>query len=134
MDGKRGWVMDLVDSRERITSKPRFIGGNLVMNTIIPDTDLCNPQGDGWIMAVDPFKGSRLNYHFFDLSRDDEFQDSDALPEGEAASGVKFDGMPGEPVFVGDEMIVGDSRVAIDSSRVNIQIRRGRLSWRELIN
>jgi type IV pilus assembly protein PilY1 len=134
MDGKRGWVMDLPDIRERITSKPRFVGGNLIMNTIIPDTDLCNPQGDGWIMAVDPFKGSRLNYHFFDLSRDDKFQDSDALPDDVEASGVKFEGMPGEPVFIGDEMLVGDSRVAIDSSRVNLQVRRGRLSWREIIN
>ncbi|MEE2024652.1 pilus assembly protein [Alkalimonas mucilaginosa] len=134
MDGKRGWVMDLPDARERIISKPRFIGGNLVMNTIIPDSDLCNPQGDGWIMAVDPFKGSRLNYHFFDLSRDDEFSASDALPDGSAASGVKFDGMPGEPVFIGDKMTVGDSRVSIDASRVNLQIRRGRLSWREMIN
>ncbi|WNO59997.1 pilus assembly protein [Rheinheimera sp. MMS21-TC3] len=134
MIGKRGWVMDLVDTRERITSKPRFVGGNLVMNSIIPDIDLCNPEGDGWVMAVDPFKGSRLNYHFFDLSRDNEFKDSDGLPDGAAASGVKFEGMPGEPVFVGDEMIVGTSKVALDASRVNLEIRRGRLSWREIIN
>ncbi|GAA0558680.1 PilC/PilY family type IV pilus protein [Rheinheimera aquimaris] len=134
LNGKRGWVMDLVDDRERITSKPRLVGSNLVMNTIIPDVDLCNPLGDGWIMAIDPFSGGRLKYHFFDLSRDDKFEDSDALPENVAASGVKFQGMPGEPVFVGDEMLVGDSRVAIDKGRVNLQIKRGRLSWREVIN
>lgn len=135
MDGKRGWVMDLPDTRERIISKPRFVGGNLVMNTTIPDTDLCNPQGDGWIMAIDPFKGARLKYHFFDLSRDDNFDANDGVgPADDIASGLRFSGMPGEPVFVGDEMLVGDSRVAIDSSRVNLQIRRGRLSWREMIN
>ncbi|WP_019677109.1 pilus assembly protein [Arsukibacterium perlucidum] len=138
MDGKRGWVMDLVDTRERITSKPRIVGGTLVMNTIIPDTDLCNPQGDGWIMAVDPFKGSRLNYHFFDLSRDDEFKDSDALSSGDAASGVKFDGMPSEPVLFTDgdrsTLIFGDSNVGLNREPVNVQIRRGRLSWREMIN
>ncbi|MBM34427.1 MULTISPECIES: pilus assembly protein [unclassified Arsukibacterium] len=138
MDGKRGWVMDLVDTRERITSKPRFISGNLVMNTIIPDTDLCNPQGDGWIMAVDPFKGSRLNYHFFDLSGDEKFEGADGLPDGAAASGVKFDGMPGEPVFFteGDKstMITPDSTVGLNNTPVNVGILRGRLSWRELIN
>ncbi|MBV2129452.1 pilus assembly protein [Arsukibacterium indicum] len=138
MDGKRGWVMDLVDTRERITSKPQVIGGNLVMNSIIPDTDLCNPQGDGWIMAVDPFKGTRLNYHFFDLSRDDKFLDSDGLVNGDAASGVKFDGMPGEPVLFteGDSstLIFGDSNVGLNREPANLRIRRGRLSWRELIN
>ncbi|KKO48441.1 hypothetical protein VT06_11885 [Arsukibacterium sp. MJ3] len=135
MDGKRGWVMDLPDIRERINSKPRFVGGNLIMNTIIPDTDLCNPQGDGWIMAVDPFKGSRLSGPpFFDVDRDDAFDEGDELPDGSSPSGLRFSGMPGEPVFVGDEMLVGDSRVAIDSSRVNLQVRRGRLSWREVIN
>lgn len=134
LNGKRGWVMDLVDDRERITSKPRLVGSNLVMNTIIPDVDLCNPLGDGWIMAIDPFSGGRLRYNFFDLSRDEKFKDSDALPENVAASGVKFQGMPGEPVFVGDEMLVGDSRVAIDKGRVNLQIKRGRLSWREVVN
>lgn len=134
MNAKRGWVMDLIDSRERITSRPRIIGNNLVINTIIPDSDLCNPQGDGWIMAVDPFAGSRLGYHFFDLSRDEKFTETDGLSDKEPASGVKFEGMPGEPVFVGDEMFVGDSRVAIDKGRVNLQIRRGRLSWREVVN
>ncbi|NRQ41236.1 pilus assembly protein PilY [Rheinheimera sp. YQF-2] len=132
--GKRGWVMDLIDTRERITSKPRLVGTNLVMNTIIPDSDLCNPQGDGWIMAVDPFAGSRLNYNFFDLSRDRKFQEKDELPGGIAASGVKFQGMPGEPLFVGDEMLSGSSNVGLNKDPANLQIRRGRLSWREVIN
>ncbi len=141
MVGKRGWYMDLIDSRERVTSKARVVGTNLIMNTIIPDSDLCNPQGDGWVMAVDPFSGSRLKYHLFDLSGDGDFTDSDGISSGsgsqqviEVASGLRFEGMPGEPVFVGEQMLVGDSRVAIDSRIVNLQLRRGRISWREEVN
>lgn len=141
MVGKRGWYMDLIDSRERVTSKARVVGTNLIMNTIIPDSDLCNPQGDGWVMAVDPFSGSRLKYHLFDLSGDGDFNDSDGISSGsgpqqviQVASGLRFEGMPGEPVFVGEQMLVGDSRVAIDSRNVNLQLRRGRISWREEVN
>ncbi|WP_453988983.1 pilus assembly protein [Alishewanella longhuensis] len=146
MVGKRGWYMDLIDNRERITSKARVVGSNLIMNTIIPDSDLCNPQGDGWVMAVDPFSGSRLKYHLFDLSKDGKFDDADGIASGgggsgsgpqttiNVLSGLKFEGMPGEPVFVGEQMLVGDSRVAIDSRIVNLQLRRGRISWREVIN
>lgn len=141
MVNKRGWFMDLIDTRERVTSKARIVGSNLIMNTIIPDSDLCNPQGDGWVMAIDPFSGSRLKYHLFDLSGDGEFTNSDGINSGttanpviDVASGLRFEGMPGEPVFVGELMLVGDSRVAIDSRTVNLQLRRGRISWREEIN
>lgn len=141
MVNKRGWFMDLIDSRERITSKARMVGANLIINTIIPDSDLCNPQGDGWVLAIDPFTGSRLKYHLFDLSRDGNFSDADGLVTGTGAqqsiqvlSGLRFEGMPGEPVFIGDQMIVGDSRVVIDSRDVNLQLRRGRISWREEVN
>ncbi|MDP5459425.1 pilus assembly protein [Alishewanella sp. SMS8] len=138
---KRGWYMDLIDARERVTSKARVVGTNLILNTIIPDSDLCNPQGDGWVMAIDPFSGSRLKYHLFDLSNDGEFNDSDGITTTNGqqnvinvASGLKFEGMPGEPVFVGEQMLVGDSRVSIDSRLVNLQLRRGRISWREVVN
>ncbi|WP_423187361.1 pilus assembly protein [Alishewanella sp. d11] len=141
MVGKKGWYMDLIDNRERITSRARVVGSNLIINTIIPDSDLCNPQGDGWVMAVDPFSGSRLKYHLFDLSQDGSFDDADGITSGngdvqttDVLSGLKFEGMPGEPVFVGEQMVVGDSRVAIDSRTVNLQLRRGRISWREVIN
>ena len=141
MVNKRGWFMDLIDARERVTSKARIVGSNLIMNTIIPDSDLCNPQGDGWVMAIDPFSGSRLKYHLFDLSGDGEFTNSDGINSGttanpviDVASGLRFEGMPGEPVFVGEQMLVGDSRVAIDSRTVNLQLRRGRISWREEMN
>ncbi|MDP4946609.1 MAG: PilC/PilY family type IV pilus protein [Alishewanella sp.] len=138
---KRGWYMDLIDARERVTSKARVVGTNLILNTIIPDSDLCNPQGDGWVMAIDPFSGSRLKYHLFDLSNDGDFNDSDGITTTNGqqtvvnvASGLKFEGMPGEPVFVGEQMLVGDSRVSIDSRLVNLQLRRGRISWREVVN
>lgn len=136
MVGKRGWYMDLIDVRERITSKPRISGSNLLMNTIIPDSDLCNPEGDGWIMAVDPFSGSRLKQHFFDLSKDGEFNDSDGLgSDGKTvASGLKVEGMPGEPVIIGEQIVIGDSRGEANVRGVNLQLRRGRMSWREVIN
>lgn len=135
--GKQGWYIDLNDTRERIVSSPQFIGSSLVVSTVIPGNNDCNPQGDGWVLAIDPFSGARLKHHFFDLSGDKDFTSDDAVSDGTnmvAASGVKFDGMPSEPLFFEDTMVVGLADTRIRQIGVDVGAVRGRISWRELDN
>lgn len=77
--GKKGWYMDLPDTRERVVDMPAIVGSELMMNTVIPDTNVCNPSGSGYIMAISPFTGSRLKKLFFDINDDDKFTTADMV-------------------------------------------------------
>lgn len=135
MAGLRGWYMNLPDDRERIVASPRLIGDALVVTSIIPDSNLCNPQGDGYVMTVDPFSGSRLNIHFFDFTDDAEFTEADGVVQGDEVwvlSGLRFDSMPTEPLFFENQMAVGLADTNVVNLDVNTQLRRGRMSWREV--
>ncbi|WP_233081246.1 pilus assembly protein [Rheinheimera soli] len=137
MAGFQGWFIDLPDVRERIVSSPRLVGTTLVVNSIIPDSNVCNPEGDGYVMAIDPFHGGRLKYHFFDISGDEGFNQDDGVAEGDdiaELSGVRFNSMPTEPLFFEDKMAVGLADTNVVNLDVNTQIRRGRVSWREVDN
>lgn len=137
MAGSKGWYIDLIDTKERIVSRPVMAGNSLVVSTAIPSGDDCRPAGDGYVLSIDPFKGSRLKYHFFDLSKDAEFDGKDGLGSDEAkipASGVKFKGTPSEAVFFEDQYAIGLASAKIAVGNYNGGIRRGRVSWRELTN
>lgn len=137
MAGARGWYIDLTDARERIVNRPQLLGNSLVINTIAPGDNDCNPQGSGWVMAVNPFTGGRLNYLFFDRNKDSTIDEDDALEvagEKTPVAGMRFDGMPSEPVFFEDKMVVGLTDTRIENIDVAPEILRGRVSWRELTN
>lgn len=90
--GKKGWYMDLPNSRERVVDMPIILGAELLMNTVIPDSNVCNPSGSGYVMAVSPFTGSRLKKSFFDLNDDDDFDAEDTVTVGgqsTVVSGIK---------------------------------------------
>jgi len=90
--GKKGWYMDLVDTHERVVDMPIILGAELLMNTVIPDSNVCNPSGSGYVMAVSPFTGSRLKKSFFDLNDDDDFDAEDTVTVGgqsTVVSGIK---------------------------------------------
>ncbi|MDP5136978.1 PilC/PilY family type IV pilus protein [Rheinheimera baltica] len=141
MAGMRGWYIDLADARERIVNRPQILGSSLIVNTIAPGDNDCNPQGSGWVMAVSPFTGSKLNYTFFDRNRNGEVEASDGLEiDGELQSvgGMRFDGMPSEPVFVEQNgspvLLFGKANLTIEDVDVAPEILRGRVSWREITN
>ncbi|MBZ9612535.1 pilus assembly protein [Rheinheimera maricola] len=137
MTGLRGWYIDLADERERIVNRPQVIGSSLVVNTIVPGNNDCNPQGSGWVMAVSPFTGSKLNYMFFDRNRDGEVDNDDGLEvdgQQQSVGGMRFDGQPGEPVFFDDQMVFGKTDTRIENVEVAPEVIRGRVSWREITN
>lgn len=137
MLGLRGWYIDLGDARERIVNRPQLVGNSLVINTITPGDNDCNPQGSGWVMSVSPYTGSRLSYLFFDRNNDGVVDSEDGLTvddEVVPVTGIRFDGMPGEPVFFEDSMVTGLADTRISDVTVAPEVLRGRVSWRELTN
>jgi len=140
VSGRRGWYMDLVSplrrvEGERMVVPNRFQGSALIGTTRIPDnSDLCNPSGTGFIMALNPFTGARLESTFFDRNRDGVFNDGD-LSGGDVVSGIGFGVGPNQPNFIENEMYVSLD----DGTTEHLKVQgggsnAGRMSWRELLN
>ncbi|MCF4010213.1 pilus assembly protein [Rheinheimera sp. UJ63] len=137
LDGKRGWYMDLPDSGERVVSTPQLIGNSLIVNTIVPTSDICSPEGFGYVMAIDPYQGKRLKRNFFDVNGDKIIDDDDKITVDSVkvpASGLRFSSAPGEPIFYKDIMKVGLENAEVIDVLVDTDERLGRVSWREVLN
>lgn len=147
MATKRGWVIDLADSRERITETPQIRSVNLgytrstglVVASQVPNSDFCNPASDGWVMAINPFTGGRLVVHYFDRSGDGLFDEGDSVTDpvsGEdgVVSGVKFDGMSGDALIIREELITTGGPDDTNLININSGVVSGRVSWREMSN
>jgi len=149
---KAGWYMDLVSPTatggtlaqgERMVYPNSLQGGLLIGTTIIPQpanqsTDVCSPQGSGWIMALDPFTGTNPSQNFFDVNGDGMVGGGDSLTYGGKqvpAAGVGFGALTNAPIFVG-----GAALVSLNDATVRkVGLRGGtgsyqRVSWRELVN
>lgn len=161
MTGKSGWYMNLLSPTsttasdgtvtyaydaaheiaqgERIVTPNQFQGNQLLATTRIPQvTDLCNPSGRGWIMAVDPFTGTNPASSFFDLNGDGQInQPADWIMVGGksvATSGIGFSSLPNNPIFMGGSMLVSfdnGNATSIMTSGTSNTLQR--VSWRELI-
>jgi len=111
------------------------LGSGLIVASTVPTSDFCSPSSDGWVMAVNPFTGGRLAVHYFDISKDGNFDGDDAITDpnsgnASVASGVKFDGMSGDILIVGEEGFVEPLEVI----NINTGTIAGRVSWREMSN
>ncbi|WP_329740508.1 pilus assembly protein [Dyella sp. A6] len=148
MTGKLGWYMNLqqpvTDSSgnvvsynaqgERMVTPNQFQGNLLLGTTRIPVvTDICNPSGSGWVMAVNPFSGTNPTGAFFLNGGSGTV----TLPNGtvEPVAGVGFSSLPNNPIFVG-----GDMLMSFDNGNTSSLMTSGstgamqRVSWQELIN
>lgn len=147
IDGKSGWFIDLtsppssgvdrVEQGERMVTPNQFQGSLLIGTSRVPvSSDLCNPSGSGWIMAINPFTGTNATSVFFDLNGDGNFDDSDKITVGDeavAVAGIGFNSVPNNPIFVGNTMLVSFDNAT--TSSINTAGTTGlikRLSWREL--
>ncbi|WP_133129556.1 pilus assembly protein [Legionella yabuuchiae] len=79
----RGWYMDLIVNNnpegERIVSNMLFASNKIIFSTLIPTSDPCDFGGEGWLMELDAFTGTRLNYNVFDLDGDGKFTTGDSV-------------------------------------------------------
>lgn len=149
MTGQSGWYMDLlsptgtngapVAQGERMVTSNQFQGNLLLGTTRIPQaSDVCNPSGSGWIMAINPFTGTSPSGNFFDLNGDGLVNASDTVTvngKSYAAAGIGFNSLPNNPIFVGGSMLVSfdngsNSSITTAGSTGMMQ----RVSWRELVN
>ena len=129
--------MDLPSSGERMVVPNLFQGGALIGTTRIPDSsNICQPSGKGFVMAINPFTGARLDLTFFDLNGDGLFNDTDKLSVAGVltiVSGIGFDSSPNSPIFVENVMQVslddGTTRT-IRTQGSSVDSRR--LTWREI--
>lgn len=139
--GKKGWFMDLIDPRERIVDMPLMVGPELVMNTTIPDTNVCNPSGSGYLMVVSPYTGSRLKKTFFDLDNNNQFNEQDKVmvsATSTVVSGIKVSSLNSVTRLakVGDiiKSFNNCEGGCIESRAIDPTRNVGMQSWRELTN
>lgn len=121
MTNMSGWYIQLPTAGERMVTVNQFQGRVLVGTTRIPvATDLCNPSGSGWIMAIDPFTGGATDTNFF--------------PDY-ASSMVGFSSVPNNPIFIGDHLLTSfddASKVSLNTAPPGGNLKR--MSWREFIS
>ncbi|WP_245734782.1 pilus assembly protein [Rhodanobacter glycinis] len=157
LSGKRGWYLDLesptgasgamVAQGERMVTPNQFQGNLLLGTTRIPEvTDVCNPSGRGWVMAINPFTGGNPPSNFFDVNGDGSINSSDMItlpgsgPGGSggkvvAAAGVGFNSLPNNPIFVGGSMLVSfDNGTTASLKTSGSTGAMTRVSWQELIS
>lgn len=139
MQTRRGWVLDLPEVGERMVTASKYFSlanPTLVASSVIPVEDVCEPGGRGYLNAVNPFTGGRLVSPFFDIDDDANFADDDL--NGVYPSSIDLGiGKPGEPILIGDRLVVGGSDGKVEDVRVNTgatpSSSRGRISWREIV-
>jgi len=148
MAGKSGWYIDLTSplngaEGERMVTPNQFQGSLLIGTSRIPQaTDVCNPTGRGWILALDPFTGTNPPAVFFDINGDGKFDASDmiaATVDGKTvylpAGGVGFSSLPNNPIFVGNTMLVSfDNGKTSNLNTAGSVGGLSRVSWREIVN
>jgi type IV pilus assembly protein PilY1 len=145
MSGKRGWYMDLQSPTagaegERIINPPVLGATTLFVSTLIPSSNPCEPGGRGWVLGVNPFTGGRQEFDVFDFNRDGNVDAGDQVTHTEGStsrrvvgSGYSTDSLPGSPLQIGKQQIVGGSDGTARSRVVSDGLRAGRVSWKEII-
>jgi type IV pilus assembly protein PilY1 len=151
LTSQRGWYMDLVSPAngaegERIVVPNHFLGAALIATTRIPKvTDICHPAGSGFVMAINPFTGARLDSTFFDVNRDGQFNGNDQMTVGGTSTGeggtqaVVTGVSTGESlndfVATGQYMQFQSHTSAMDRLKFQVPATAaGRMSWREIVN
>lgn len=141
MSGKRGWYLDFTGASpsytaygERAISTPQLLGPTVLnLSSYIPDSDVCQPGGTGWINVIDPFTGGALTTDFF----------------GNGASSIDTGiGGPGKSLLLGSgKLITGGGGTngnggggscktvnGVSTCDVNLNVATGRISWREIVD
>ncbi len=135
-----GWYIDLPMTGERMIVDSRFHGSLLYGTSIIPTvTDVCNPSGSGWVMAINPFTGTNPDWKVFGSS----MKDADGKTRN--TGGIHFGSMPNAPIFVraknaddGSHMLTstwsGDMKETDVSPPAGGGLKAERISWREVVS
>ncbi|NKQ10124.1 pilus assembly protein PilC [Pseudomonas sp. SST3] len=142
-----GWYIDLgwlegegaTGARgERVIAKATLRSDRVIFTTMTPSADPCAFGGTSFIMAMNLFSGSRLNYVYFDTSGDGKPDDGDTTSSGDDKN------IPWTGIDIGDGVVKGTAPLPkllcfAGSSGATPQCipvagsqRFGRHSWREV--
>lgn len=135
---KRGWLINLPSSGERVISEPIFPSGavqtRVRFSTLIPSNDPCGSGRTGFVMDFNLLSGARAPNTVFDFNGDGVFNASDDVG-GVPVSGIG--GTTGERITVirkGDRPVDflygGDGGKVGDGASAGSPV--GRQSWRQL--
>lgn len=137
----KGWYIDLVTppnataEGERIVSDAQLVGDVLVTSSIIPQASACDPNGRGYLNALDAFSGTSTGPSLFDLNGNGVYTDEtitsggDKVPIGSVDLGV---GMPTLANLMRGLAVVGGSSGNTGSVQIRETRNVGRVSWREV--
>ncbi len=107
---KRGWLIDLPESGERVVQQPVIRDDLAFLVSLTPSGSPCSAGGTGWIMVFDIRTGSAPTFAVLDINNDGLFNDSDFAQVGSpgdttpvAPVGVSVPSIPNLPVFVYDD-------------------------------
>ena len=128
-NANKGWYHNLPTSGERVVVNPKIRGQYVFYNTLIPGTELCKPEGYGWLMAVKQSDGAMSDTPIFDVDGDGDIDEDDVQ-----TAGLKMDNIPAGSNFLGDVMYTPDDEGNVDIKKVDTGISEasGRMSWQEL--
>ncbi len=129
-----GWYFDLPTDGERVTVNPIIRGDLLIYATLIPGAQLCLPEGDGWVMVVNPINGGQPGFPTYDVNRDGVIDENDRI-DGKVVGGFKVGGIPGGLGVIGNLLMITDDEGELTSMTLNFGagMNSGRVSWQEII-
>jgi type IV pilus assembly protein PilY1 len=74
---KRGWFLDLTDSKERVVAQPSLIDGRILFPSFIPEDSTCESDGYSWVYNLDALDGSAPRSAVFDTNGDQKISATD---------------------------------------------------------
>jgi len=137
---KYGWYINMdpknaatFEAEERSVVTPAVRSNVLFFNTLLPNAQICGFGGSGWLMSVDVATGGAPSSTVFDVNSDGVVDSADDIG-GQVAVGEKFDGIPADSSFIGDNQYTQSSDKSIKKRKIKLEggLKEGRLSWREL--
>lgn len=140
-----GWYVDLPDLGERHVSRPVLRNDRLIFTTVIPNSQVCGTGGSGWLMEVDAFTGSRLDFSPFDVNGDEKVDDDDLVTLNISGTDTQMaisglpspEGMLATPAILSSGSVErkyssGSSGGIFRTTEHPGKRSRGRLAWRTL--
>lgn len=139
---KRGWMLTLPASGERVVSQVTVRYGKTILTTMIPSTQPCSNGGDSWVMEFDPVTGNRPDSPAFDTNGDNSVDAADRLTLQASlahVSGVRVGSIGTAPTLIRSRNRQLDDKLLNTSGGSVMRIREqgntrssGRAGWEQL--
>lgn len=141
----KGWYIDLPLAGERSVSRSILRNDRIIFVTLIPNVQMCENNGTGWLMELNAFTGGRLDFPPFDRDGDQDFDDADRVTISENGEEILVapSGLPSPEGILSTPAILwtgevemkytsGSSGYVFTTTENPGSSSRGRQAWRTL--